>query len=231
MISAIVVAAGRSNRFKGKVSKVLAKIDSKPVIYYSLFALNRHPEIDEIIVVVSPSNIKAIAGIIRRYKINKAKKIVLGGRARKDSVLQGLKSIGQDTNHVLIHDGARPFINNDIISSLIVAAKISGAAVVGVPVKSTIKRVNPSLWVKETVNRDGLWEIQTPQVFSKSIILKAYRKLGGSKVTDDAMLVEKIGIKVKLALGSYSNIKITTPEDLIIAEAILRKVKSRGDFL
>ena len=227
MLSAIVVAAGRSNRFKGKVSKVLAKIKSKPVIYYSLLALNRHQDINEIVVVTSLSNIKSITGIVRRYKINKVKKIVLGGKERKDSVLQGLKSLGEGTNYVLIHDGARPFINNSIISSVITAAKLSGAAVTGVPVKPTIKKVNPGFWVKETIDRDSLWEIQTPQVFLKSIILKAYSKLGGFKVTDDAMLVEKIGIKVKLALGLYSNIKITTPEDLIIAEAILNNSKGR----
>ncbi|MFA5287344.1 MAG: 2-C-methyl-D-erythritol 4-phosphate cytidylyltransferase, partial [Candidatus Omnitrophota bacterium] len=243
MLSAIVVAAGKSNRFsrhnkqwfrgkippvagKGKVSKVLAKIDSKPAIYYSLFALNRHPGIDEIIVVASPSNIKAITGITRKYKINKVKKIVLGGKERRDSVLQGLKSLGEDTSHVLIHDGARPLVSSNIISSVIAAAKISGAAVAGVPVKPTIKRVSSGLWVKETVDRGGLWEIQTPQVFLKSIILKAYRKLGGLKVTDDAMLVERIKVKVKLAAGSYSNIKITTPEDLIIAGAILKEIKS-----
>ena len=231
MLSAIVVAAGKSNRFKGKVSKVLEKIDSKPVIYYSLSALNRHSDIDEIIVVANSGNIKAITAIVRRYKINKVKKIILGGKERKDSVSKGLKSLGQETKQVLIHDGARPFINNGIISSVITAAKISGAAIVGLPVKPTIKMVDPNFWVKETVDRDGLWEIQTPQVFSKNIILKAYRKLDGSKVTDDAMLVEKTGIKVKLALGSYSNIKITTPNDLIIAEAILKKVKVEGNFL
>lgn len=228
MLSAIVVAAGRSNRFKGKVSKVLTKIDSKPVIYYSLSALSRHQNIDEIIVVASPSNVKAITGIIRRYKINKVKKIVLGGKERKDSVLQGLKSLGEDTSHVLIHDGARPFINNNIISSVIAAAKISGAAVSGVPVKPTIKRVDSSLWVKETVDREGLWEIQTPQVFLKDVILKAYKGSGRAKVTDDAMLVEQSGVKVKLVLGSYINIKITTPEDLIISEAILNNSKGRG---
>ena len=229
MISAIVVAAGKSKRFKGKVSKVLAKIDSKPVIYYSLLVLNRHPEINEIIVVSSPGNLKAITAIVKRYKINKAKHIVLGGKERKDSVLEGLKSLGQDSDYVLIHDGARPLINNDIVSSVIAAAKISGAAVVGVQIKPTIKRVDSSLWVKETVDRDGLWEIQTPQVFSKNIILKAYSRFGASKVTDDAMLVEKIGIKVKLSPGSYNNIKITTLEDLIIAEAILKEIKSRGN--
>jgi 2-C-methyl-D-erythritol 4-phosphate cytidylyltransferase len=228
MLSAIVVAAGKSKRFKGSVSKVLAKIGAKPVIYYSLFALNRLQDIDEIIVVANPSSIKAITGIIKRYKINKAKKIILGGKERKDSVFQGLKSLAEDASEVLIHDGARPLISSNIISSLIAAAKVSGAAVAAVPVKPTIKRAGSGLWVKETVDRDDLWEIQTPQVFSKNIILQAYKKFSSSKVTDDAMLVEKTGRKIKLVLGSYSNIKITTPEDLIIAEALLRRAKGNS---
>jgi 2-C-methyl-D-erythritol 4-phosphate cytidylyltransferase len=228
MLSAIVVAAGESKRFKGKVSKVLAKINSKPVIYYSLFALNRHQDIGEIIVVASRRNIKVISEVVKRFKINKVSKIVLGGKERKDSVLQGLRSLNEDTSYVLIHDGARPFINNSIISSLIAAARNSGAAVVGVPVKPTIKRVDSGLWVKETVARDGLWEIQTPQVFLKNIILKAYKNSNRAKVTDDAMLVEKTGVKVKLVLGSYNNIKITTAEDLVISRAIFENLKGRG---
>jgi len=227
MLSAIVVAAGRSSRFKSKVSKVLANIGSKPVIYYSLLALSKHRSVDEIIVVAGRGNIKEIARVIRIYKINKVKKIVLGGKERKDSVLHGLRSLGRDTNRVLIHDGARPFINSAIITSVIEAAGYSGAAVSGLPVKPTVKKVNSKLWVIETVDREGLWEIQTPQVFSRDIILNAYRKIGGFKATDDAMLVEKCGVRVKVALGSYSNIKVTTPEDLVIAEAILKKEKTR----
>lgn len=227
MLSAIVVAAGKSKRFKNKTSKVLVNINSKPVIFYSLSVLGQHPDISEIIVVASSDNLKAIAGVIRKYKINKVKDIVLGGKERKDSVLNGLRSLSKNASDVLIHDGARPFIDNGIISSVIAAAKFSGAAVSGVPVNSTVKRVDPNLWVKETVDRDGLWEIQTPQVFSKEIILKAYSKFGSSKVTDDAMLVEKTGVKIKLARGSYNNIKITALEDLIIAGAIFLKIKGK----
>jgi 2-C-methyl-D-erythritol 4-phosphate cytidylyltransferase len=227
MLSAIVVAAGRSKRFKGRASKILAKINNKPVIYYSLSVLSRHRDIREIIVVASPKNIKAIEEIIRRYKINKVKKVILGGKERQDSVFQGLGALSEATKDVLIHDGARPFIDSKIISLVITAAKASGAAVVGVKVKPTIKRADSGLWVKETLDRENLWEIQTPQVFSKNIILKAYKNSGRAKVTDDATLIEKIGIKVKIALGSYSNIKITTPDDLSAAEAIFRNSKFR----
>lgn len=227
MLSAIVVAAGRSKRFKGKTAKVLANINNKPVIYYPLFALNRHRDIGEIIVVANSANIKAIGEIVRRYKINKVKKIILGGKERKDSVFLGLRSLSEKTKDVLIHDGARPFIDSKIISLVIAAAKASGAAVAGVKVKPTIKKSDSGLWVKETLERENLWEIQTPQVFSKKIILKAYKNSGRAKATDDAMLIEKIGIKVKIAPGSYSNIKITTPEDLLVSEAIFRNSKFR----
>ncbi len=227
MLSAIVVAAGRSKRFKGKISKVLAQINNKPVIYYSLAVLNRHRDIGEIIVVASLKNIKAIKEIIRKYKINKVKKIILGGKERKDSVSLGLRSLSREAKDVLIHDGARPFIDNKIISLVIAAAKASGAAVAGVKVKPTIKRSDKGLWVKETLERENLWEIQTPQVFSKKIILKAYNNLRSAKATDDAMLVEKIGIKVKIAPGSYNNIKITTPEDLSVSGVIFKNSKFR----
>jgi 2-C-methyl-D-erythritol 4-phosphate cytidylyltransferase len=227
MLSAIVVAAGRSKRFKGKTSKVLAQINNKPVIYYSLAALNKHRDIGEIIVVASLKNIEAIKEIIRKYKINKVKKIILGGKERQDSVSLGLRSLSREAKDVLIHDGARPFIDSKIISLVIAAAKVSGAAVAGVKVKPTIKRADKGLWVKETLERENLWEIQTPQVFSKKIILKAYNNLRNAKVTDDAMLVEKIGVKVKISPGSYNNIKITTPEDLSVSGSIFKNSKFR----
>jgi 2-C-methyl-D-erythritol 4-phosphate cytidylyltransferase len=257
MVSAIIVAAGKSNRFsrnnkqwlkggippkagRGKVSKVLVKIDSRPVIYYSLFALNKHPEVDEIIVVASRENSKEINRIVKRFKINKAKGIVLGGKERKDSVLSGLKALSPESSRVLIHDGARPLIDKNTISSVIKASKASGAAITGVPIKPTVKMAYTiwriaygkrekikGLFVKKTLNRDELWDIQTPQVFKKDLILAAYSKFGNRKVTDDAALVEKLKVKVRIVQGSYSNIKITTPEDLIMAEAVLRKIKGK----
>ncbi len=260
MLSAIVVAAGRSNRFsrfnssaagggippgagKGKISKVILKITSKPIIYYSLYALSKHPDVHEIIVVANDKNIKEIAGVVGRFKIKKVKKIILGGKERQDSVLNGLNSLNPKTAMVLIHDGARPFINKDIISSVLAVARKSGAAVAGVPVRATIKSVvspstslrvdgersrtvsRQSSVVSKTLNRENLWEIQTPQVFKKDLILAAYEKFGNRGVTDDAALVEKLGVKVRIVLGSYNNIKITNSEDLIIAKGIARKWK------
>lgn len=223
--SAVVVAAGRGLRFRYKFPKPLVEIDSQPVIIYSLLTLSRHPGIKEIILVASRKNLKAIINKTKKYRIAKIKHIVLGGPKRQDSVINGLGAICPKTELVLIHDGVRPFIDKKIVSSLIQEAKISGAAIVGVPVKATIKRCKAGgrrQEVEKTIDREKLWEIQTPQVFRKDLILTAYKKFGKMNVTDDAMLVEKLGAKVSIVPGSYNNIKITTPEDLIIARAIAK---------
>lgn len=228
-VTAIVVAAGEGSRLKSRIPKPLVKIDSEPLIIYSLRVLSRHPLVKEIIVVANPLNYPDIAKIIGQYKISKIRDMVLGGSRRQDSVYNGLTAIRPQTDLVLVHDGARPFIDAKIVSLLIKAAKLYGAAIVGVPVAATIKEVykpqpvvRKKVLVKKTLNRESLWEIQTPQVFKKDLILTAYKKFKNLKVTDDAMLVEKMGKKVSIVLGSAHNIKITTPEDLIIAKAILK---------
>ncbi len=220
-ISAILVAAGKSKRFKDKASKVILKLNSRPIIAYSLDTLNSHPEIKEIIVVANPRNIAGLAAIIRKNKFHKVVKVVLGGKERKDSVAQGLRAVNPKAGFMLIHDAARPFITAALVSLVINEARKSKAAILGIPVKATIKMVRGSK-VEKTVDRSGLWEIQTPQVFEKGLILKAYRKFGRSKVTDDAGLVEKSGKPVKVAAGSSLNIKITTPEDMLIAKGIAK---------
>lgn len=219
-VTAIVLAAGKGLRFKSKIPKPLVKIKSQPIIIYSLAALNIHPLIKDIVVVAEANNLRNITGRIKQYRINKVIQIVKGGLRRQDSVYQGLQAVDRRSDLVLIHDGVRPFINKDMVSRVIRKAKRYGAAIVGVPVKATIKKIKSKFIVEKTLDRDNLWEIQTPQVFKKDLILKAYDKFRNSDVTDDAMLVEKLGVKVSVVLGSYSNIKITTPEDLVVAEAI-----------
>ena len=228
-VTAVVVAAGKGLRLKSKTSKPLIKIGSQPLIIYSLNTLSNHPSIKNIIVVANRSNLWAIRSKIKEYRIGKIKDVVLGGEARKNSVANGLKAMDNRTDLVLIHDGVRPFIDKGMISSAIKAAKRYKAAVVGVPVKATIKeihsskfKVHSSLIVKKTLNRENVWEIQTPQVFKKDLILKAYKKFGNADVTDDCQLVEKLGAKVSVVWGNYKNIKITTPEDLVIAKALAR---------
>jgi len=218
-VSAIVVAAGRGLRLKSKIPKPLVRINKKPLISYSLNALRACPWIKEIILVANRGN----RTILRRF----CERIVLGGRQRRDSVKHGLKAISRRADLVLIHDAARPFIDKKIVSKAISAAARYGAAVAGVPVKSTIKESGKcQAVIKKTLDRGRLWEIQTPQVFRKDLILKAYRKFASFPATDDAMLVEKLGKKVYIVPGSYSNIKITTPEDLLIAGAIAKKWKN-----
>ena len=228
-VTAIVLAAGKGLRLKSKISKPLIKIDSKPLIIYSLNTLSKHPYIKDIIVVANRRNLQDIRNKIKQYRIDKIKDVVLGGQVRLASVVNGLRAIDNHTDLVLIHDGVRPFIDRDIVSSVIKTAKSSGAAIAGVPVKATIKSVKVSKCqsvkeniVEKTLDRSKLWEIQTPQVFRKDLILKAYDKFGDIDVTDDAMLVEKLGAKVSVVLGTYNNIKITTPEDLIVAQAIAK---------
>ena len=222
MVSAIVLAAGAGKRLKSAVSKPLIKIGNRAAIIYSLEVLSKHPDIDEVIVVVSVSNQKLIKKVVDGCSFKKIKNFVLGGKRRQDSVYNGLKAVSLKSDFILIHDAARPFIDNRLITKVIQAAKRSGAAILGVPVKATIKRAKVNGLVDRTLDRNNLWEIQTPQVFKKELILKAYKKFSKNNVTDDAALIERTGKEIKIVLGSYENIKITTQDDLLFAQAISR---------
>ncbi|MDD5669182.1 MAG: 2-C-methyl-D-erythritol 4-phosphate cytidylyltransferase [Candidatus Omnitrophica bacterium] len=229
-VTAILLAAGQGLRLKTGVSKPLVLLNKKPLIQYSLETLNSHPDISALIVVVHPDNKKKVCSLIKRLGIDKVKGVIEGGIRRQDSVFNGLSMLDPSADSVLIHDSARPFIENKCITETVREALKSGAAVTGVPVKSTIKQVlvskrNPGVSiVVKTLPRENLWEIQTPQVFKKKIILEAFAAFGDSDVTDDAMMVEKLGYPVRIVRGSYNNIKITTPEDLIVGEAIAKKL-------
>ena len=229
-VTAIVLAAGRGRRLKSRIPKPLVEINSKPIIIYSLGVFSKHPLVTDIVVAANARNLKGIFNLIIKYKISKILRVVKGGRRRQDSVRNALKAVDRCTDLVMIHDGARPFIDKKLVSSLIREAKKNGAAIAGVPVKATIKSVRCQVsgvrskpMVEKTLNRQNLWEIQTPQVFKKDVIVKAYKRFGNIDATDDAMLVEKLGAKVSVVFGSYRNIKITTPEDLTLAEAIAEK--------
>jgi 2-C-methyl-D-erythritol 4-phosphate cytidylyltransferase len=190
--------------------------------------------------VVNNNNSVSIKSKICQYGIKKVKDIILGGPRRQDSVYNALKVIDERTDFILVHDAARPFINKEMVSLAIKTAKKHKVAITGVPVKATIKEATKTPaspagrqrhkdtrlnTVKKTLNRDNLWEIQTPQVFKKEIILLAYGRYRRIPISDDAGLVEKLGVKAKIVTGSYFNIKITTPEDLILAEAISNHLK------
>lgn len=223
MLSAIILAAGAGRRLRASVPKPLVEIRGRPAIIYSLESFDKHADIDEIILVTSARNKAAIAKAIRNYSFKKIKALCLGGRRRQDSVSNGLKAVTSGSNWVIIHDCARPFIDSKLITKVISAAKKTGAAILGIPVKATIKSVQEDFLVEKTVDRSSLWEIQTPQVFKKELILEAYNKYSQENFTDDASLVEKLGRRVKVVQGSYENIKITTKVDLLFAGLIAKR--------
>lgn len=228
---AIVLAAGSGSRMRSNIKKQYMEINEKPLIYYALKAFE-DSFTDEVVLVVSPGDIDYCkAEIVDKYGFTKVKRIVEGGAERYDSVRLGLHAISEDTDYVMIHDGARPFVTEDIMQRSVDAARDFRACVVGMPVKDTIKVSDENGFAKATPDRKTLWMIQTPQTFEYSLIRTLYDKLEedkeeikakGINITDDAMVVETFSdVKVKLVEGSYNNIKVTTPEDIGVAQAIL----------
>lgn len=220
-VTCIVPAAGKGKRLKSGRDKVFVNLGGEPLLSRTLKALHGCPFIDSIIVVVSANKIKSCERLARKYGLKKVKNIIRGGRRRFDSVREGLKE-AKDTDFVLIHDGARPFIEQDLVAKVFGAAKKYGAALCATPSKQTLKSVTGELFVDGTPERKYIWEAQTPQAFRRDLIVKAYRKARKNSATDDAMLVERLGHRVKIVQGSPRNIKITTPEDLKLAEALIR---------
>ncbi|HDP16487.1 MAG TPA: 2-C-methyl-D-erythritol 4-phosphate cytidylyltransferase [Candidatus Omnitrophica bacterium] len=222
-VTAIVPAAGKGSRIKSSIEKPYIKIKGRPVLAWTLQALSRNNSIKEIIVAVSRNRMrKARRDVIDKYGIKKVR-LVPGGKERKDSVANALKSVSSGTEYVLIHDGSRPFIDNALINNSLAAARKTGAAIVAVPVKPTLKIVGKDKRIKSTPDRKYFWEAQTPQVFEKGLVEKAYAGMAGKSATDDSMLVEAMGIKPVIVMGSYRNIKITTKEDLDIAKMLIKR--------
>lgn len=223
---AIVLCAGRGTRMNSEVQKQYLLIKGKPVVFYSLNAFEKCPFIDEIVLVTGKEEIEYCRQeIVEKYGLKKVKSIVAGGKERYHSVFEGLKAI-ESCDYVYIHDGARPFIDKELLQRACDSVHIHKACVVGMPVKDTIKIISPDSFAEHTPDRSTLWMVQTPQVFQYHLVLEAYKNImqnPGVQVTDDAMVVEKMGqTKIKLVEGSYKNIKITTPEDLEIAEIFLK---------
>ena len=220
---AIIPAAGEGKRLGRSKSKPLVLLNGKPILIYSLEAFERCSLIQSVIVVAPSDQVAEFKRVIKKYRCPKVKKIIAGGQERFQSVYKGLTALDKDTDFVVIHDGARPLVTSQMIEDATALCFKTKAVVAAVPVKPTIKKVDPkNLFVKETLLRDTLWEIQTPQVFEKKLILKAHRSNECCLPSDDAMLVEALGKPVKILRGDYKNIKITTAEDLVFAEAILK---------
>lgn len=222
-VCAVIAAGGQGKRMNSNVSKQFLTIKGHPILYYTLNKFEKMKILNEIILVVPPADVKYTKEqIIKKYGFKKTR-IVEGGKERQDSVYNGLKALPKDADIVVIHDGVRPFIPVKIIENSIEAAAECDAVGVAVPVKDTIKVVDDKSIVKTTPDRKALWAIQTPQTFKYDVIMKAYEKAmeDGFYGTDDTVLVERMGLPVKIIEGSYENIKITTPEDIIFAEAFV----------
>lgn len=223
--TAIVLAAGKGTRMNSKIQKQFLEVEGKPVIYYSLKCFQESPLIRDIILVAGEESLSYCKEeIVKRFGFSKVKKVTAGGKERYDSVYAGLCAC-DNTDYVLIHDGARPFVTEEILERTCFAVKETGACVVGMPAKDTIKISDRNKMVESTPAREKVWLVQTPQAFRYSLIKESYESIrckDMSGITDDAMIVEQeSGVKVALVHGSYENLKITTPEDLIIAEAFL----------
>ncbi len=216
-VGAIIAAAGESRRMGG-VDKVFALLGGRPVLAWVIDMFQRCSVIDRVVVVVNEQSLKRCRQLVDGEGWSKVSDICAGGKRRQDSVMAGLGRLNQ-CQWVIIHDGARPMMTEDLIYRGLVEARETGAAVAAVPVTDTIKVVEEGGLVQQTLPRHNLWAVQTPQVFRFDIINEAYRRVK-SEVTDDASLVEQLGYKVKLYMGSYNNIKVTTPGDLALAEVL-----------
>ncbi len=217
---AVIVAAGESQRMGG-VDKVQALLGGKPVLARAVEPFQSCRSIDQIVIVVSEQNLERGKRLVAEQGWSKVTDVCLGGRRRQDSVLTGLRRLS-DCDWVVIHDGARPLVTVGLIEQGLAEAGETGAAAAAVPVTDTIKVAEDDRIVHQTPPRQNLWAVQTPQVFRYPIIAEAYSQAKGD-ATDDASLVEQLGYKVKLYMGSYDNIKITTPDDLALAEVLWQK--------
>ena len=219
-VGAVITAAGSSQRMGG-VDKMFATLGGQPLLAQVIGTFQRCDSIDQIVVVLSPSNLERGRQLITGHKWSKMSDVCPGGHRRQDSVRNGFSHL-KNCLWVVVHDGTRPLVTADLIERGLEVATETGAAIAAVPVIDTIKLADKSQFVRETPERQNLWAAQTPQIFRFSIIDEAYHH-AQYDITDDAMLVEQLGYKVKLYMGSYDNIKVTTPSDLILAEILWQK--------
>lgn len=233
----IILAAGKGTRMQSRTLKQYLALENKPVLFYSLDTFSKLDIIDEIILVVSKGESEYCkTEIVDKYKIKKVRVITEGGAERYLSVQNGLKQVSEDVEYVMVHDSARPLITADTINRAYEALVDKGACVVGVPVKDTIKQTDDNARVAKTLPRNTLWTAQTPQCFKKEVLTRAYNNMYESMeaakksektlvITDDAMIVEEYGGgDVWMVKGEYTNIKITTPEDIELAKLYMKFV-------
>lgn len=223
---ALIASAGKSERMGSKGNKQFLLLGGKPILSHTLRIFEDCPLVDEIVVLLNVEEIENCwKEIIKKFHFQKVSSVIPGGEERQDSIWNGLQALPASAARVIVHDGARPLVSMEVLNQAIRALEGWAGVVVGVPAKDTIKRADSTGEVKETLDRPELWLVQTPQVFLPEPLFQAHKKAKaeGFYGTDDAVLLERAGYRVKMIMGSYENIKITTPEDLIIAEAILRR--------
>jgi len=220
-VGAIITAAGESKRMGG-VDKVMALLGGKPILARVIGAFQGCEQINRIVIVLNELNLEWGRQLVNQYGWSKVTDVCPGGQRRQDSVAAGLSHL-QGCNWVVIHDGARPLVSQGLISQGLKEAEETGAAAAAIPVTDTIKVAGGDMLVQETPPRHSLWAVQTPQVFRSDIIYEVHHRQVEAEVTDDASLVEQSGYRVKLYMGAYDNIKITTPDDLALAEVLWRK--------
>ena len=227
-ICALIPAAGKGSRMVNAVKKPYLKLAQKPILAHTLQRFEENTAVDAIFVIVDKDDFSDCrTNVLEPYTFTKVKELIAGGETRQMSVYNGVRALSADVDFVVVHDGVRPFVNDQIIFACLTAADECGAAVAAVPVKDTIKIADENNFIVETPIRERLWAVQTPQVFRKSLLEEAHQKAHAQQLTatDDAALVEQLGFPVKLVMGSYENLKITTPEDLRVAEVRLADPK------
>lgn len=222
-VGAIIVGAGTGNRMGLGYNKIIADISGRPVIEWTIKNFIETGLIDNLVLVINPIDLKEIDVIVKPYENMLDLKIVFGGTRRQDSVYNGIKALSKNVDIVLIHDAARPFINNTIVERSIIYAQKYGAACAGIQAKDTIKIVDENNTIVSTPERSKLWHAQTPQSFKKDIIVTAYKNasIKGIDATDDAALAEEAGFEVRMFEGSFKNIKLTSKIDLELAKIFL----------
>jgi 2-C-methyl-D-erythritol 4-phosphate cytidylyltransferase len=215
-----VIAAGGSSQRMGGVDKIFALLAGKPVLWHVLRLFQVCAGVDQVVVVLNEAGVERGLKLVEEDKLSKVTAVCAGGQRRQDSVAEGLKKL-ERCDWVVIHDGARPCVTVELIEQGLGEARLTGAAIAAVPLKETVKVVDAEGGIESTPRRESLWAAQTPQVFRFDLIAEAHR-MANVEVTDDASLVEALGHRVKVYMGSYDNIKVTTREDLALAETILR---------
>lgn len=228
-VTAVIAAGGSGRRMQLPGNKVYVPLLGKPVLSRTVEIFDCYRGITEIVVVVPHKEIESCRSVIEPFCRNTPVKVVAGGKERQDSVFCGILAASGNCEYVVVHDGARPLLTSALLEAVLREAMVHDAAIAAVPLKDTVKIADARGFVVDTPDRDSLWSVQTPQVFKKEVLAAAHEWAQGKGIlgTDDASLVEKLGHQVKIVPGDYENIKITTPEDINIAEAILLKRRDR----